>query len=285
MKEYIQKFDPRKYMNTQDFEIFHYRGSIPEEKEVHHHDFYEIFFLIDGKVAYWSEGQTYNLSPGDILLINPMVLHRPIPDENISDYDRIVLWINKDYLEELSQDGAELFKCFENSVHKNMCLLHTDGGQMLLMKNRLEDMVKESYSNEFGSKICAYGILRQFMVELNRFSMKIGYEMTEQKNNSPLVSNVLQYIGEHYNEELSLDRLAKTFYVSKYHLSHEFSKEMGVGICRYITLKRLLSARQLLAEGVPAGEASVRCGFRDYTNFYRAFKGEYGISPADVLNR
>jgi len=86
MKEYIQKFDPRKHMNKGDFEVFHYRGAIPEEKEVHHHDFYEIFFLLGGRVTYWAEGRTYDLKSGDMLLMNPMVLHRPIPDETVNDY-------------------------------------------------------------------------------------------------------------------------------------------------------------------------------------------------------
>lgn len=285
MKEYIQKFDPRKHMNKGDFEVFHYRGAIPEEKEVHHHDFYEIFFLLGGRVTYWAEGRTYDLKPGDMLLMNPMVLHRPIPDETVNDYDRIVLWINKSYLEALSDDESKLYRCFENPMSENASLLHVGAGERVFMKNRLDEMVRESYSDEFGSDICAAGILRQFMVELNRFFLSSKFESSEHKESSPLVSGVLEFIGEHYSEELSLDILAKNFFVSKYHLSHEFSREMGTSVYRYITLKRLLSARQLLLDGVPAGEVCVRCGFRDYTNFYRSFKSEYGISPVEVLNR
>ena len=110
--EYIQEFDNRKNMNRSDFEIFHYRGTRPEEKEVHHHDFYEIFFLISGKMTYWADGQAYHLKSGDILLMNPMVLHRPMPEEENSGYDRIVLWINKEYLEKISNNEAKLYRCF-----------------------------------------------------------------------------------------------------------------------------------------------------------------------------
>ena len=99
---------------------------------------------------------------------------------------------------------------------------------------------------------------------------------------------VLNYIAllgwapEEEREIYSLDELAQRFYVSKYHLSHEFSKTMGISVYRYICLKRLLSARQMLLNGMPAGEVYTKCGFKDYTNFYRAFKAEYGISPSEV---
>ena len=38
----------------------------------------------------------------------------------------------------------------------------------------------------------------------------------------------------------------------------------------------------MIADGKTAGEASALCGFKDYTNFFRAFKAEYGISPSGV---
>jgi AraC-like DNA-binding protein len=54
---------------------------------------------------------------------------------------------------------------------------------------------------------------------------------------------------------------------------------VGISVYRYIMIKRLLMARQLLAAGEPAGQVCANCGFSDYTSFYRAFKTEYGISP------
>lgn len=124
----------------------------------------------------------FRLKPGDILLINPGELHKPLTLKEDGPYERIVLWINKAYLHSVSE-GA----------------------------------------------------------------------------------------------------LAARFFVSKYYLSHEFSRAVGTGIHRYITLKRLYIAYDLLPQKVPAGEVRTLCGFRDYTNFFRAFKAEYGISPREVL--
>ena len=97
MRERAQRFDPRQNMHRSTFEVFHYREPKAAEVEVHHHDFYEVYFLLSGSVSYWSEGQIYSLQPGDLLLMDPMVLHRPITVA----YERIVLWIDKNYLERL----------------------------------------------------------------------------------------------------------------------------------------------------------------------------------------
>ena len=103
--------------------------------------------------------------------------------------------------------------------------------------------------------------------------------MVSYEESSPLISNVLLYIGDHYDKPLSLEMLSQKFYVSKYHLSHEFSRIVGTSIYRYVMLKRLVMARQMLSNGIAPGTVSISCGFSDYSNFYRAFRAHYGISP------
>ena len=44
-------------------------------------------------------------------------------------------------------------------------------------------------------------------------------------------------------------------------------------------------AKQMLSEGKPSSEVYQKCGFGDYSNFYRAFKAEYQISPKDFVLR
>ena len=83
----------------------------------------------------------------------------------------------------------------------------------------------------------------------------------------------------HYTDPLSLELLSSKFFVSKYHLSHEFNRVVGTSVYRYIVQKRLVIAKQMLAGGVAPTDVYRHCGFGDYANFYRAFKAEYHISP------
>ena len=281
MRERSQSFDPRQVMKSQTFEVFHYRQPRPDTVEVHHHDFYEVYFLLGGEIEYWVDGRILRMHPGDLLLIHPMELHRPILNEANRIYERIVLWINKEYLEGL--EGENLSRCFDTDQPQHAHLIRPTAAERTALTARLGELVREYYSREFGSELSAYGLFLQFMVQLNRMALQAQSRQEESRQLSELVGNVLQYIGENLEQSLSLEQLADRFYISKYHLSHAFSREVGVSVYRYIMLRRLLLARQLLIAGEPAGQVCRNCGFSDYTSFYRAFKSEYGISPRDFV--
>ena len=149
-----------------------------------------------------------------------------------------------------------------------------------MLTARLGELVREYYSKDMGSAISAQGAFLQLIVQLNRLAHHADGERDGEQL-SQLVSNAIQYIGEHISSPLSLEEIAGQLFVSKYHLSHAFSAEVGISVYRYILLRRLVMARQLLAEGETAGQVCRSCGFSDYTSFYRAFKSEYGISPRE----
>lgn len=284
MRGQSQHFDPRQIMHNSDFEIFHYKEPRPDTVEVHHHDFYEVYFFLGGAVEYWVDGKTFHLEPGDLLLINPMELHRPIVSPESKTYERIVLWINTDYLEKLSSESIDLTRCFDTTLSTHTNLIHPKTVQRTTLTSCLTELIREHYGNSLGNDLYARGLFLQFMVELNRMALRSPKPRAVKEESSTLVSQALTYINEHFNEELSLESIAGKFYVSKYHLSHAFSSEVGVSIYRYIILKRLTSACQMLLDGKSAKEVCASCGFSDYTSFYRAFKAEYGLSPRDFAS-
>lgn len=279
MKNKTQRFDPRQKMNGEKYEIFHYLDIKTRHMEAHYHDFYEVFCFLDGEVDYWIEGSTYHLKPGDILLINPTELHKPIPRSETENYERIVLWLNKNYLSKINDSLFE--SCFDTSRPTYKKIMHPTKLQKSEILSLFNSLLKEYHSDEFASEVCAYGILLQIMTVLNRVSLGTGSHRSDKFGTPTLITDVLLYINEHYNEEISLDSLANHFFVSKYHLSHEFSKAVGTSLHRYITLKRLNIAHEMLTGGIAPSNASSQCGFGDYTSFFRAFKAEYGISPRD----
>ena len=94
------------------------------------------------------------------------------------------------------------------------------------------------------------------------------------------VLQVRAYLEEHFSERLTLDGLAARACVSKYHLSREFKRHVGMGINEYLIALRLDRACYLLQSSeLPAGAVAERCGFANYSNFYRLFKARMGTSP------
>ncbi len=229
-----QNFTQRQHMLRPGYEIFRYCDSELGEVSLHHHDFYEIYLFLNGSVEYSIESRIYRLLPGDILLIGPMELHQPRIAKDHGPYERMVLWLDKRYLEQLSTPQTSLTRCFDASAPGHTNLLRLPPAQRAESQTLMER---------------------------------------------------LDYINEHYPDELSLDLLSAKFFISKYHLSHEFHRLVGTSVYRYIIQKRLVIAKQMLANGVAPTDVYGHCGFGDYANFYRAFKAEYHISPKQFLGR
>lgn len=278
MRGKSQKFNPRQHMRTETFEVFHYRDAALEPVALHQHDFYEVYFFLGGQVEYRVEGRAYRMEPGDLLLINPMELHQPVVEAGETPYERMVLWINRKYLEGLS-GGDSLTMCFDSAQPAHTNLLRLPPVQRENISGRLETLVREAQSSAYGAAQYAAGVLLQFLVELNRSALSADKANLEDSRTPPVVEGALAYIGEHYCESLSLEKLAERFYVSKYHLAHAFQQAVGTSVYHYIILRRLVAAKQMLGSGIAPGIVSSRCGFGDYANFYRAFKAEYGVSP------
>lgn len=284
VNETVQKFNTRQYMVSRTFEIFHYRDSYLNEVALHHHDFYEIYYFLNGNVNYIIEGRTYHLTPGDLLLISPLELHQPLIQPEKHPYERIVLWIDKQFIEQYTTEAVSLTRCFDVSAPDHTNVMRLTSQQRQRIADLLERLLDEGQTDSYGRDLMMNGLLVEFLVEVNRISTS-GTALTDPENRSaPLVAEVLDYINEHYHEPLTLDSLAAHFFVSKYHLLHEFNRHVGTSVYRYIIQRRLIIARQMLADGLTPTDVYQQCGFGDYANFYRAFKAEYHMSPKEYLN-
>ena len=279
-----QRFDNRQSMHNTTFEVFRYKDAYLKEVALHHHDFYEVYFFLSGNVQYNIENRSYLLTPGDVLLISPMELHQPMFGSEHREYERIVLWIDKQFLEGFSLQKQQFTDCFDTSAPNHSNLLRPEGVDRQFLTFLLEQLLAENASPEPYQEICALSYLAQILAQLNRLALR-------QRKENPLtapdstVYSVLGYINAHYKDNLSLDDLANRFFISKYHLSREFQRLVGTSVHRYIIQKRLVMAKQMLSSGRPSTEVYQNCGFGDYSNFYRAFKAEYQISPKEYVTR
>lgn len=92
---------------------------------------------------------------------------------------------------------------------------------------------------------------------------------------------MIDYIEEHLEEELSLDRMVAEFFVSKYHIAHFFKNHIGMSVHQYVQKKRLEACREAIRNNMKISEAYLLFGFKDYSGFYKAFRKEYGMSPKE----
>lgn len=274
-------FDPRQEMNRADFEILHMRDTYLKDVELHHHDFYEIYFLISGDASYTIESRVYHLMPGDILLISPKELHQICIRHEMAAYERYVLWVDPQMLKRLSTQQTDLTWNLDvdHSTRGNLLRLRPEDRSM--MQQMFQQLWEEADSVRYGADLIQKNIVSLILVQLNRLLDEDGSRIEEVTLSNKAVSQVVDYINLHYGEPLSLDILASQVFVSKYHLSHEFNRQVGTSVYRYIQKKRLQIARQLLSQGYKPNQIYADCGFKDYAGFYRAFRNEYGMAPRE----
>ena len=283
MAHKTHSFTERQKMSRNTFEAYHYRDESGKEVSLHHHEFYEIYFFVSGNVSYNIESRSYRLSPGDVLLINPQELHQPVFSPEKQNYERYVLWISSSFLQQFILPDQDLSQCFDTSQPTHTNLIRPDGVTRELLTYLFQQLIREQDSREFAAELNCLSLLAQLLVLVNRTALRAGRAPEPRENADSVVYRMLGYINEHYSEDLSLDLLANEFFLSKYHLSREFSRVVGTSVHRYIVQKRLIMARQMMAAGTSTSEVSQLCGFGDYSNFYRAFTNEYQISPRKYM--
>lgn len=278
----LPSFDPRQKMLRPDFEVVHKWDTDLKEVEVHHHDFYEVNFLVSGDVTYVIESRVYHVKPGQILIINPRELHQVYIQPDAAPYERYMLWIAPNLLQGLSSPQTDLCRCFDMRRSHYSNLLHLPAEQRRMIPAMFEAMLEAQGNSAYGADLLQRNLLTEMMIHVNRLADMPSEDTADSKTNT-MVARVIDYINENYQEPLTLDLLAERFFVSKYHLSHEFNRQMGTGIYQYIQKKRLLIARQLMLEGQKPTEVYAPSGFGDYAAFFRAFKKIYGMSPRDYV--
>lgn len=262
-----------------DFEFFHLKDMKDLKFQPHYHDFNKIIVFISGNVTYLIEGKAYKLKPWDILFVSSNEIHKPLIDSS-EIYERIIIWVNPIFLNKHNSRDANLLTCFELASSQKHNLMRLDYERMMGIKSTLSNLSDSCESREFGSGILKNSLLLQLMVLLNR--LFLGSENTKDQSDieyDESIGNILNYINDNLDEDLSIDYISSKFFMSKYYLMHKFKNQTGYTIHNYILQKRLILANTLIKKGRSVNEVYLECGFGDYSNFIRAFKKMFGLPP------
>jgi AraC-like DNA-binding protein len=99
----------------------------------------------------------------------------------------------------------------------------------------------------------------------------------------PRVLSAIAHMHESYADALSVDDLAKTAKMSRFHFSRLFRDEVGQAPYQYLLRVRIARATELLRSGhCSVTEAALAAGFTDFSRFAGTFKKITGKRPSDV---
>ena len=277
----MDNYEKRGYLNS-DFKLFHLLDTKKQDFEYHYHDFDKIIIFIQGDVTYRIEGCAYKLEPYDVLLVSHNDIHKPYINSSVP-YERIIVYLSPGFLQAYQSETYDLSSCFQKSkeLHSHVLRLHSMEKSSLY--RTLTELEYACTHDGYARDLYCQVLFLEFMIQLNRASLTNLVTYLPPATGDHRIIAIMDYINSHLIDDMSVDSIAESCFISRYHLMHLFKDETGYTLFDYITEKRLLLAKDLLKTGLSVTEVCFRSGFKNYSTFSRAYKKHFHASPSDCL--
>lgn len=257
-----------------------------QENQFHYHDQLEILLIMSEGGQLFVRNTSYPITRGSLFILNSNDLHRSVPKPQAL-YQFYSIRFYPEEAVGMSATDFDLLHCYydHERFHHRVQLGADQIDHLLKLINKAEYYLGADCS-AYGKEIFMRTLLAEILVYINflyRDTEKPAPERTSDGIEKMLP--VIVYIQENLARELSLDELSRQFFVSKYYLSHQFRKVMGLPISEYIIKRRLAKAKTLLRQGLSVSAAGEQAGWRSNSHFIRSFSKAEGVSPKQYVKQ
>lgn len=245
-------------------------------KEMHYHDFFQIYFVTSGILTHHSEHDNIELVSGDCFIVPPYFKHY------ISTGNTTPVFYSFSFREEfLSADIVQ------NNIIKKLLDILTPQDTLLKLsltsdkiqqlKNLLEYSLLEFEEQLQGWECSLQGLLSYILILFSRTYTEGAVTVF---NNDFTMQNCIEYINLHFRENISLKNILDRFHFSYSTFLRSFRSVTGNSFRSYLIEKRIDHACKLLREtNNSISSICNECGYWDYSSFYRAFYNKTKTSP------
>lgn len=233
----------------------------------HYHPFFELYYLESGKRYHMIKDQVYLIEEGQFIVFPPRVMHHSYGERDVF-FKRLLIYFRPE--EVLSPRVLSFF-----TKETRVCKMKRSAGKAI------QQIIKALYKENKKGGLCCQEqtqlLLNLLLVNIMRNGQKLGEQ--EEKN---VISEVIHYIYEHYQEEITLDELSRRFFLSPHYLCRKFKQTTGNTIIQYVHITRILHAQRLILEtDMNFTQISKETGFSNLTHFNRVFRSVTGMSPSE----
>lgn len=258
--------------------------SISKKKQMNHampyshfHGSYEAYYILSGERQFFLKDRTIIIREGDLILLQPNVLHRTNDADN-PEHEVIIINFKEEFLPTLQ---GKFFDTLHPLLQKDYLVIHFSLQHKILVEDLLQQIVKEAQERNSTYEVYIQTLIMQLLIFSSRHIEEHSVESLDYLN--PMherISEVVRYINSHYQKDFSLQYLADKFYISPYYLSHAFKEVTGFTFVEYLNSVRIKEAKKLLEEtNLKVYFIADRVGYGSITHFGRVFKEITGHAP------
>ena len=252
---------------------------------LHFHNYLEIGFCYEGEGHMILGEDTVRFSGKEFTVIPPNYPHTTNSDPgNISQWEYLFIDV-EGFLEKFIDNPVKKEKMIQRIYSKVLFLKEEDNRSVAAKILKIMDIMREG--EEFYLEE-ARGILAALLAEIARINRKTEEEKVfEEKGKiTNMMFRSLDYITDHYMEDIKVEDLAKTCHISETHFRRVFTSYMKVSPLEYINTVRIRTACDLLQKTDDSiADIAHKCGFTTNSTFNRNFKQMLGTTPVEWRKR
>ncbi len=247
-------------------------------------------YVVFGNESYTINGKKHKVLSGEYIVGNESI-DASILIDSPKPVTGICIDISREKISEIidyNYEDNEFFKKFlfeqEWVVNKYRVENTSLGYAINQIASKIEDIIngKNFLSNEIFYNIAECIVKDQEKIYTQFKDLKAVKEET----NGRLLNFIYDsknFIDSNFLENISLEEIAMQSKLSQYHFIRLFKKVFKITPYQYIIFKRLEYAKKLLTSGESILDVAYKTGFSNPTNFSRAYKNYFGISPKNHL--
>lgn len=246
---------------------------------LHHHDFAEFLYVVDGHGTEIINGTTHELKPGTASFLLPHHIHEirsRNPDApvrlHICMFDISMLFGSPFDLELIGQllrvgDALPSYVDFPPDRASKL-------------RDIFQTILDEYVNQDFGKYCLIRNKLLEGLILFSREQRTMQPLDFDQQKLSRKLSQLIQYVHLHYTDRITLESLSERFHTSPPHISQSFKKFCGCNFLEYLHKLRIGSALSLLAStDMLVSDIATEVGFDSYRSFTRVFKKLKNMTP------
>ncbi len=244
---------------------------------------YRLIYQIDGTQSVEFENSVkYFLSPGDILLIPQQKI---VKTQNVEPMSNCYLLLLSN---EIICEAADSIKAFLHIdlFYPNERILRLPEKTRSATENLLNGIYRELSEHQLGFQEMARKQAELLVILLFRskeFSMTLSFVKPESSSSKTQLLKVVDYVAKNYSDDLSLELLAKLFFIDKSSISRYFKELSGQNFIDFLNRQRIEAAKELLVNHrkLSVMEVATRVGYNSSTYFERVFRRTQGCTPKE----